>query len=278
MRWRLGDRLVALAYNSISVESPLGKSLQALRRRWISPPPPANSVRRTLDALCTDCSPVIFVQVGSNDGITSDPLREFIVRGDFRGVLVEPVPYLFERLRQTYREVPGISLENVAVAVESGERDFYYLRPSDNPSLPLWYDKLGSFNREVILRNLDVIPSIPELLVSIRVPCRTLQQICERQSIARPDLIHIDAEGYDFEIIKSIDFSRIGPIVLLYEHKHLGITGRLECRAYLSEQGYDTLEVGDDTLCMRRGLSHTNASKTFREMRRARWSPKIQNG
>lgn len=274
MRWRLGDRLVVLAYNSISVRSPLGKFLQNLRRRWISPPPPADSVRRTLDALCMDRSPVTFVQVGSNDGIVADPLREFIVRGDFRGVLVEPVPYLFERLVQTYREAPGISLENVAVAMENGERDFYYLRPSDDPTLPPWYDKLGSFQREVILRNLDVIPSIPELLVSIRVKCQTLKHICERHSMARPDLIHIDAEGYDFEIIKSIDFSTIGPTVLLYEHKHLGIRGRLECRAYLSRQGYDTLEVGDDTLCVRRSPSHTNASRVFREMWRARWFPK----
>ena len=97
------------------------------------------------------------------------------------------------------------------------------------------------------------------------------------RTITRPDLIHIDAEGYDFEIIKSIDFSTLGPVVLLYEHKHLGITGRLECRAYVSEQGYDTLEIGDDTLCMRRAVSHSNASNTFRELRRARWFPKGPN-
>ena len=35
------------------------------------------------------------IQVGSNDGLSNDPLRRFIVEFDWRAILVEPVPELF---------------------------------------------------------------------------------------------------------------------------------------------------------------------------------------
>ena len=41
---------------------------------------------------------VVFVQIGSNDGVTSDPLQYFVDRYAWSGILVEPVPHVFERL------------------------------------------------------------------------------------------------------------------------------------------------------------------------------------
>jgi hypothetical protein len=41
-----------------------------------------------------------FVQIGSNDGTTGDPLRTFTEANDWSGLLVEPVPYVFARLQR----------------------------------------------------------------------------------------------------------------------------------------------------------------------------------
>src|SRR5450432_1889496 len=49
---------------------------------------------------------VSFLQIGSNDGITQDPLREFIVRQPkWRGCFVEPLPHLFAKLKRNYGHV-----------------------------------------------------------------------------------------------------------------------------------------------------------------------------
>lgn len=45
---------------------------------------------------------VIFLQIGSNDGLESDPLRKFITRDRWYGILVEPLPDTFKKLLANY--------------------------------------------------------------------------------------------------------------------------------------------------------------------------------
>lgn len=60
-------------------------------------------------------------------------------------VLVEPVREYFGRLEGAYSGLPGIRLENVAIADREGKRDFYRL--GVDPELfghPEWLSQLGS--------------------------------------------------------------------------------------------------------------------------------------
>ena len=41
--------------------------------------------------------------------------------------MVEPVPYVFERLRGNYAGVDRVTLENAAVGATDGDLPFYYL-------------------------------------------------------------------------------------------------------------------------------------------------------
>src|SRR5215467_4813948 len=49
-----------------------------------------NGVRDALKALARTGEPVFFVNIGANDGLAGDPLREFITTRGWRGILVEP--------------------------------------------------------------------------------------------------------------------------------------------------------------------------------------------
>ena len=51
-----------------------------------------------------------FIQVGANDGITGDDLRKYILKYQWHGILVEPVPYVFDRLIKNYKEVEHLEL------------------------------------------------------------------------------------------------------------------------------------------------------------------------
>ena len=70
---------------------------------------------------------VFFVQVGSNDGIRADPLYPWIIKYCWRGILIEPVQYLFEKLKHNYRDREGLIFENAAIAETDGCKAFYRL-------------------------------------------------------------------------------------------------------------------------------------------------------
>lgn len=55
-----------------------------------------------LDAYANYKDDIKFVQIGSNSGMHDDPIYKYIRKNGWQGVLVEPVPYLFEELKNNY--------------------------------------------------------------------------------------------------------------------------------------------------------------------------------
>jgi len=57
-----------------------------------------------------------FVKIGANDGITGDPCTDILLgNANWRGLLVEPVPYCFARLRASFPDSQRFRLEQVAI-------------------------------------------------------------------------------------------------------------------------------------------------------------------
>ena len=223
---------------------------QALRGRGRAAETAATRLLRTFANVCPAA---VFLEIGANDGEQHDLLRPFILRHRWRGVIVEPVPYVFRRLERNYRGRRGVVLENVAVAPEDGRRSLYHLAEVEDPEaegLPRWYDGIGSFSREEVLSHAPHIPDIESRLVETEVPCVTVESLCRRNAIDRLDLLLIDTEGYDWEIIRHIDLAALRPRLLIYEHYHLGPDERRDCNTYLRAAGYETLEEHFDTFCL----------------------------
>jgi FkbM family methyltransferase len=194
-----------------------------------------------------------FVEVGSNDGVQHDYLRPLILERQWHGIMVEPVPYVFERLRDNYGSLDRIELENAAIAQRDGTLPFFHLREADEAEraeLPGWYDGIGSFSREVVMSHATHIPDIEDRVVKAQVPALTFESLCRKYGVKRVDLVLIDTEGYDWEIIRSIDLATRHPRLLVYEHYHLDPGERARCAAHLHEHGYETMEEGFDTWCL----------------------------
>lgn len=195
-------------------------------------------------------SDIFFIQIGSNDGSNGDPLSEFIKREGWAGILVEPVKYLFDKLVNNYQSSKNLIFENAAISSKNEVRDFYYLRQT-NDQLPVWYSELGSFNLEVVLSHKSSIPNLENYLVSSKTNCMTFDDLLNKHRISKVDLIHIDAEGYDYEIIKTINFSRIKPGMLIFEHRHLQNNSYDECVKQLKSRGYRVYKLGGDSIALR---------------------------
>jgi FkbM family methyltransferase len=167
--------------------------------------------------------------------------------------MVEPVPYVFDRLRRNYGGLDRVALENLAIADHDGSLPFYYLAQVDDPEregLPQWYDGIGSFSRDAVLGHSEQIPDIERRVVETEVPCVTFESLCRRHGVARVDLLLIDTEGYDWEVLKLIDFRAHRPRLVIYEHFHLVERERRQCRAHLEGLGYETMGEHFDTFCL----------------------------
>ncbi|MHC4885189.1 MAG: FkbM family methyltransferase [Planctomycetota bacterium] len=163
----------------------------------------------------------VAVQIGSNDGRTGDPLHDWLKRNKgWSAVLVEPVPFLFDRLKRTYSGERRFAFEN-AVINDGSEVTFYWVSEEARaglPELPFWHDQLAGFSREHITNHL---PELAPYIVSEAFHGITLADLFDRQGLAGIDLLHIDAEGADFEILRQLDLERFRPRVIIYERVHL---------------------------------------------------------
>jgi FkbM family methyltransferase len=180
-----------------------------------------------------------FIQIGSNDGITRDPIHKYITTLQWNGVLVEPVNYLFNKLKETYKECQDrLYFENCAISEQGGYLEFYRLRKSDSTSLPCWYNQIGSFRKEVVLRHRDLIPEFDKLFIEEKVRSVKFIELIKKHKLNHVDLIMIDTEGYDFEIIKTIPFNKLNIQLLMFEHKHLNRMDYVESVLLLRKAGF----------------------------------------
>ena len=197
---------------------------------------------------------VFFVQVGSNDGFHGDPIHDLIVSNtSWGGIFIEPVDFLFRRLRDNYRASERFVFENVAIGNERGCKKFYYVseKASTELDLPYWHDQLGSFDRSHITRALG--NQITPFIIEVDVECLPLQDVLDRNGVVAIDVLHIDTEGFDYQVLSQVDLGRYKPVAILFEHLHLTDEEFFKARKLLSRAGYRLLQYGQDTLAIRRG-------------------------
>lgn len=140
------------------------------------------------------------IQIGSNDGVTGDPIYTLVQEmPNWQGLFVEPVPYLFDKLVKNYSDRQGLIFENVAIN-DGKTETFYYIDPiakQENPDLPVWYDQLGSFKEEHVYGAPGVADILLRYRRAIEIQGWTFQKLLEKHEITNFDLLHIDTEGYD---------------------------------------------------------------------------------
>jgi FkbM family methyltransferase len=235
------------------LQGPEGKRSNALVFALVAEKPRAFAGPRLLAAFADAHPEATFAEIGSNDGEQHDHLRPFILERGWRGVMVEPVPYIFERLRRNYEGVDRVALENCAIADRDGTLPFFHLVPREDmprDDLPEWYDGIGSFSEASVLSHRSHIPDVDERIVRTEVPTLTFDSLCERHGFESIDLLVIDTEGYDAEILRTVDFHKHRPRLVVYEHYHLSAGDRHATTERLREAGYEILEEGFDTFCL----------------------------
>ncbi len=198
-----------------------------------------------------------FVQIGAFDGVTADPIHHLVKTYGWRGVLVEPQWEAYELLRQNYEDCTNLQFFNVAIGTENGEITLY-TRPG------------GTVQAASLKRDLMCKPGRRgRALLGRQVKCWTFDRLLQEANLRGTiDLLQIDAEGYDYEIIRSLDLAAVRPAIIHYEHMVLSQRDRNACLQLLADHGYRFLLEDNDTIAycesLRRARSGARPRKSCR--------------
>jgi FkbM family methyltransferase len=156
--------------------------------------------------------------VGAFDGVQCDPIIHYIDKYNWKGVMLEPQPVPFAKLKERYNHNKRIAIRNAAISPSTGKTVLYTL---DGDDLPSWSKGMASFNRENILKHNYLFPDINNRIKEIEVDTIAFEHLLKEESISTLDLLQIDTEGYDAEIIKMFPFDTVKPKIIHFESKHI---------------------------------------------------------
>src|SRR5262249_50184237 len=190
-------------------------------------------------------SDFVFVNIGANDGVSNDYIYPFLCEYGWRGVPGEPLDARFEELSRNYARFPKVALERAAITTTP--RAFHFIRPVAGYDRP-WTRQVGTLNHDFLLRSIaamrdwrfdgPVPPRLEDAVVSGAVPCPSFNALMEKHRIARIDYLSIDAEGSDYEIFCSVDFTRYRPRILVIETGDMQPEQRRDFDARLASLDY----------------------------------------
>jgi FkbM family methyltransferase len=203
---------------------------------------------------------IFFLQIGAHDGVSYDPIHSYVTRFHWKGLLVEPQSAIFQKLRENYRDEKQLLFENSAIAQRDGSIELHCF---ENANAEDHASMLTSTRKHYLSLNGD---NHRGALKTITVPALTLESLLAKHRIERVNLLQIDTEGFDFEIIKMIDFKRMKPEIIHYENNFLNRRQKSECSRILDDQNYALLNLGVDTIAYLQPL-HAEFKKRDQDMR-----------
>ena len=143
------------------------------------------------------------VVIGAHFGVwLNDDISQF---SDKEILLVEPVPYNYNKLKKNLKDSSNIHICTNAIFSEHKKSKFYYVNENSISKLGKhWASGIGSFNKSHILDHKTKRFKIEEEDVDeIEIEFITFDDLIRKFSIESIDKLQIDVEGAEYEILKS---------------------------------------------------------------------------
>lgn len=159
------------------------------------------------------------INIGAMDGVLFDELIGYTNAYNFKGLYVEPIPYLFERLKSNIGEDENL-FENSAISDEDGMIKMITINQESIDKgevhscfygMSAVYPPKNGLGSE---GDKDVVDKYGKL---IEVPCITLETLFKKHNISDFDVLKIDTEGHDYQIFKQLDFKLYRPKLIRLE-------------------------------------------------------------
>jgi len=185
--------------------------------------------------------PGVFVDIGANDGVTYSNTLFFEKTLGWKGVAIEPIPATFEKLKSNR----SCDTVNACVGPTDGEVEFLVIEgPSEMLS-----GIIDNYDARHLERIKDSQEKHGDKTKKIMIPSLRLESIMKNTPFNKIDYLNIDTEGGEFEILKSIDFSKYEIDTISVENNYK----ETRFSKYMDSVGYDLVARAGDEIYRRRG-------------------------
>ncbi|MDA8886792.1 FkbM family methyltransferase [Bacteroidia bacterium] len=155
-----------------------------------------------------------FIQIGANYGVSFDLINSPINEFNLKGLCLEPVNEYFNQLVETYKNSNNVTCLNLAIHPTEKSVELYKVDANRFEDLPNWSKGIASIHPEH--HKLSGTPSIA--IQKEVVDAISFQELIQKYKLKYLDLLAIDTEGFDLDIIHSINFDQITPSIIIFEH------------------------------------------------------------
>ena len=156
-----------------------------------------------LEQLIATDTPSVLVDIGANDGVCGSNSRALLEKG-WTGVLVEPLPRVFEKLKRNSSQFPEVTILQVAVSHERGHAPIFIGRDGD-------LGQLSSLSQDPLL-----LSALSEQV--IQVPTVPLADVLAAHRVPEDfGVLLIDTEGWDLNILQGLEHTSKRPRIIVTE-------------------------------------------------------------
>lgn len=154
----------------------------------------------------------VFVDIGAHDGISLSNTYFFEKEMGWSGICIEPIPKVFAQLKMNRKAV----CVQGCISDNPGAHQFLMIS-GPTEMLSGLVDRYDPRHLDRIHREIAAGGGSYE---TIDVQCYLLTDLLEENGISHIHFLSIDTEGGEFEILTSIDFSRVEIDVMTIENNY----------------------------------------------------------
>ena len=167
------------------------------------------------------------VQIGAYVG-NDDVYKIIVNEPNINALLIEPVPWYFDKLKQNYSNIPNpnrISFDNSVIHIYDGECIFHCMKEVEYEfnynTDKNWGPEISGVNLELIKEHEQYLNNQHFQYKTLNLKCITSLSLINKYNITDIEFLKIDAEGLDYDLITNWSYDKVKPKYLKFEHCHL---------------------------------------------------------
>ena len=208
-----------------------------------------------------------YVQVGANDGMIDDPMRDRASSGVWDAVLIEPSSVYLSELKALYRDNPNVKLLKTGISDSTGTLDLFRMDERYADKYPVYLRGRASLDRNVLISTMRRSSEYSDKhIVAEQIQLEKLQTILGRMRVGRVDVLVVDVEGHEQQVFDSLDLAKTTPKLIFYEHKHLARADNRDLVRKFESAGYSVVRLRQDTLAVNKCLATPSLMKLVQSL------------
>jgi len=166
---------------------------------------------------------IFFIKIGASEAnIKNDVLAKFINKFNCQGVLIEPNPIYFDKIKKNYSK--RFTCLKLAISNKNALRNLFTIKKRFLNSLSILEQqsllRKSSFYKKKVIAAL-IKKGVDKKIYLKKNIVKTLDINLLLNKFKNTNLLFIDAEGHDYIILKKINLKKFKINTIIFENRHL---------------------------------------------------------